>query len=180
MSGHVGLKNSRDITWNRLYKSSHLHGMPNYSHLSYRQHIDFALHKLMKHTNLKIKHAACLHIAHILHHATFRPTQQSTQTTMVNAPKKNFRHFQRANMANQQSVPHDDIIRRMKPSVAWRQKESEPLGHCAACEPKEACGGEPTGNADMMQWSGRTMDGGLCWESNRCRKEQSCSRRDSD
>jgi len=39
-------------------------------------------------TNLDIQDAACLHIVHILQHPTSRPTK-STQTTMVNAPKKN-------------------------------------------------------------------------------------------
>jgi hypothetical protein len=43
---------------------------------------------MSKHTNLDIKDAACLHIVHILQHPTSRPTK-STQTAMVNAPKKN-------------------------------------------------------------------------------------------
>jgi len=38
-------------------------------------------------------------------------------------------------MANQQSEPHDDIIKRMKARVALNQKESERLGHCVACDP---------------------------------------------
>jgi len=51
---------------------------------------DFALFKMSKHTNLDIKDTACLHIVHNLQHPTSRPTTNSTQTTMVNAPKKNF------------------------------------------------------------------------------------------
>ena len=45
---------------------------------------------MSKHTNLDIKDSACLHIVHILQHPTSRPTTKSTQTAMVNAPKKNF------------------------------------------------------------------------------------------
>jgi len=45
---------------------------------------------MSKRTNLDIKDAACLHIVHNLQYPTSRPTTKSTQTTMVNAPKKNF------------------------------------------------------------------------------------------
>jgi len=45
---------------------------------------------MSKRTNFDIKDAACLHIVHNLQHPTSRLTTQSTQTTMVNAPKKNF------------------------------------------------------------------------------------------
>ena len=45
--------------------------------------------KMSKRTNFDIKDAACLHIVHNLQHLTSRLTTQSTQTTMVNAPKKN-------------------------------------------------------------------------------------------
>jgi len=45
---------------------------------------------MSKRTNLDIKDAACLHIVHNLQHPTSCPTTKSTQTTMVNAPKKNF------------------------------------------------------------------------------------------
>jgi hypothetical protein len=44
---------------------------------------------MIKHTNLDIKDAACLHIVHILQHPTFRPTTKSIQTAMINTPKKN-------------------------------------------------------------------------------------------
>ena len=46
--------------------------------------------KMSKRTNLDIKDAACLHIVHYLQHPTSRITTQSTQTAMVNAPKRNF------------------------------------------------------------------------------------------
>jgi len=41
-------------------------------------------------TNLDIKDATGLHIVHKLQHPTSRPTANSTQTTIVNATKKNF------------------------------------------------------------------------------------------
>jgi len=45
---------------------------------------------MSKRTNFDIKDAACLHIVHNLQHPTSCLTTQSTQTTMVNTPKKNF------------------------------------------------------------------------------------------
>jgi len=48
------------------------------------------LFEMSKRTNLDIKDAAYLHIVHNLQHPTSRPTTNSTQTTMVNALKKNF------------------------------------------------------------------------------------------
>jgi len=45
---------------------------------------------MSQHTNLEIKDSACLHMVHNLQHPTSRPTTKSMQTTMVNAPKKNF------------------------------------------------------------------------------------------
>jgi hypothetical protein len=51
---------------------------------------DFALFKMSKRTNLDVKDAACLHIVHNLQHPTSHPTIKSTQTTLINAPKKIF------------------------------------------------------------------------------------------
>jgi len=45
---------------------------------------------MSNHTNLDIKDAAHLNIVHNLQHPTSRTTTNSTKTTMVNAPKKNF------------------------------------------------------------------------------------------
>jgi hypothetical protein len=45
---------------------------------------------MSKRTNLDTKDAVCLHIVHNLQHPTSCPTKMSTQTTMVNLPKKNF------------------------------------------------------------------------------------------
>jgi len=43
----------------------------------------------MKFTNLDIIDAACLYVVHILQHPTSRPSTESTQNTVVNAPKMN-------------------------------------------------------------------------------------------
>jgi len=67
-----------------------LYGEPNYSRCIDSQKGGFALLWMSKRTNLDIIDAACLHIVHILQHPTSRPTTKSMQTTMVNAPKKNF------------------------------------------------------------------------------------------
>jgi len=48
------------------------------------------LFEMSKRTILDIKDAAYRHIVHNLQHPTSRPTTNSTKTTMVNAPKKNF------------------------------------------------------------------------------------------
>jgi hypothetical protein len=58
--------------------------------LLYSQVEDFAVFQMSKRNNLDIKDAACLHIVHNLQHPTSRLTTKSMQTTMVNAPKKNF------------------------------------------------------------------------------------------
>jgi hypothetical protein len=65
---------------------------------------------MSKRTNLDLKDAACLHVFHLLQHPTSRP-KKSTQTTMVNAQKKNFRHLWWADMANHQSRQPNNIIK---------------------------------------------------------------------
>jgi len=57
-------------------------------HFSESQNADFALCMLFKHTNFDIKDAPCLHMVHMLQPPKSRPTTESTQTTMVNDPKK--------------------------------------------------------------------------------------------
>ena len=46
--------------------------------------------RMSKRTNLDIKDAAYVHIVHNIQHPTYRATTKYTQTTIVNAPKKNF------------------------------------------------------------------------------------------
>jgi len=67
-----------------------LYCLPSYSQCIDSQKADFALFKVIKHTNLDINEAACLHIVHILQHQTSHPTTKSPQTAMVNALNKNF------------------------------------------------------------------------------------------
>jgi len=45
-------------------------------------------------------------------------------------------HFWQADTVFRQSVPHYDVIRWMQARAAWKQKWSEPLGYCAACDPQ--------------------------------------------
>ena len=61
-----------------------------YSNFSGSQNADFALFKLIKCTNHDTKDTACLLIVHIFQHWTSHPSTNSTQSTMVNALKKNF------------------------------------------------------------------------------------------
>jgi hypothetical protein len=70
--------------------------------------------------NLDIKYSVCIHVVYILQYPTSGPTSRSTQHTMVN-----FHPFQQANMANQQTTPHVDVIKQMMPGAASRPKESE-------------------------------------------------------
>jgi hypothetical protein len=75
---------------------------------------DFALFKMSKLTNFDIKDAACLDIVHYLQHPTSCLTTQSTQTTMVNAPKKNI-----------SPLPAGRNGKSTKRSTQWRHQETE-------------------------------------------------------
>jgi len=44
--------------------------------------------------------------------------------------------FRWGNPANQQCIQHDHVIKWMKAKAAWKQKEFEPFGHCAASDAK--------------------------------------------
>jgi len=50
--------------------------------------------------------------------------------------KRAFHHSRQANTANRHSGSQDDIIKPIMARAAWKQTESEPLGHCAACNAK--------------------------------------------
>jgi len=69
-----------------------------------------------------------------IQHLAQQHSQHNLQWLMLH--QRTFCYFRRANMANAQSIPHNDIIQQMKPTVASKQTESEPLGHCATCESK--------------------------------------------
>jgi len=66
-----------------------MYGYHCYFQFSDGRNVDYALFKLMKHTNLDIIDAACLYVVHILQHPASRPSTESTQNTVVNAPKMN-------------------------------------------------------------------------------------------
>ena len=102
-------------------------------------------------------------------------SQHKLQWSMLR--KRTFRHLLPADMANRQSVQPNDIIKWMKARAAWRQKESERWGHCAAWDPKEACSAETTRNTLLKQWRNRKMDWGLCWERDRWGRKASWRRR---
>jgi len=93
---------------------------------------------MSKLTNLDINLAACLHNVHNLQHPTSRPTTKSTKTTMVNAPKTNFSPLPAGRYGKSKSGLPNDVIKQMTARAAWRQRESEPLGHCAAWDPKRS------------------------------------------
>jgi len=69
---------------------------------------------MSKRTNLDIKDAGCIHVVHNLQHPTSRPTTKSTQTTMVNAPKKNF-----------STLPAGRYGKSTKRSTQWRHHANE-------------------------------------------------------
>jgi len=105
---------------------------------------DFALFKMSKHTNLDIKDAACLHIVHNLQYPTSRPTTKLTPTTTVRARNNDSLPLLAGKYGNRQSRPPNDVIKRMKARVAWKQKESEPLGIAQLATQNKACGREIT------------------------------------
>jgi hypothetical protein len=57
---------------------------------------------------------------------------------MVYLPKRCFLHFQRANQANPHRSPLIDVIKRIKPREASREKGSERWNHCEACDVKKS------------------------------------------
>jgi len=78
--------------------------------------------------------ASILSILCNMQHLARQQSQRKRQWSMLE--ERIFRHFKLANMANRQSCPPNDVIKRMKASEAWKQNESEPLGLCAACDSK--------------------------------------------
>jgi len=54
------------------------------------QNAEFAMFRLINHAICDISDAACFRIIHIMYHPTSSDTTKSTQTTQVNAPKKDF------------------------------------------------------------------------------------------
>jgi len=115
--------------------------------------------------------ASILSISCNTQHLAYLQSQHKLQWSML--WKRTFGNFRRAHRANRQSCPHDDVIMRMKARVASKQKESEPLGHCAAGNQKEACGWEWTRNALLNQWREREINQRSFEERNRWGKKAS-------
>jgi len=88
---------------------------------------------MSKHTNLDIKDAACLHIVHNWQQPTSRPTTSSTQSTMVNAPKKHFSPLLagRYGKSRKRSTQQRHHANEGKSGLE-AERESEHIGHCGA------------------------------------------------
>jgi len=86
------------------------------------------------------------------------PQQGQHKIQWLMLRKTSFRHFRRANMANRRSIPHDDVIWRIKTRVAWTERGSESWEHCAACDPKRSLrrrnDGKRTSQATKRERSG--------------------------
>jgi len=82
----------------------------------------------------KTQLASILSISGNMQHLAQQQSEYLLQWSMLQ--EKTFRHFRRADTANRQRGLPNDVIEQMKARAAWRQQESEPLGHCVACDPK--------------------------------------------
>jgi hypothetical protein len=71
-----------------------------------------------------------------MQHLAQQQSQHKLQWSILG--KRTFRHIWQASMANQHSGPHNVIIKRMEVRAALKKKESDPLGHWAAGEPKRS------------------------------------------
>jgi len=72
-------------------------------------------------------------------------SQQKIQWSMLR--KGTFRHYRQANKPNQQSAPHDDVIKLIKERAAWKQNGLQPWERCAACDPQRSL---QRGKADKL------------------------------
>jgi len=52
--------------------------------------------------------------------------------------RRTFRHSRQAGTVNRQSDQPNHVIMQMKARAGWMQRESEPLGHCAAWDPERS------------------------------------------
>jgi len=84
----------------------------------------------------KTQLASILSICCNIQHPAQQQSQHKLQWSMLQ--RRTFHHFRLANTATWKCVLHDDIINQMRARAASKQKEHEPLGHCAACDPKRS------------------------------------------
>jgi len=115
-----------------------LYDQPNYSHFIDSQTPDFALFKMIQRTNLdtKMQLASILPISFNIKHLAQHQSQHKLQCSRNR--HRTFCHFRGENTANWKSGPHDNVIMWMKAPTAWKQKDSKPRGHWAACDPKRS------------------------------------------
>jgi len=76
--------------------------------------------------------SVCCNIQHLVH----QHNQHNIQWSMLQI--RTMHHYQKVNTANRQSIPHDNIIKRIKVIAAWMQNGFELLIRCTAWEPKRS------------------------------------------
>jgi len=82
----------------------------------------------------KTQLASILSISCDIQHLAQQHCQHKLQWAML--WKSTYRHFRWANMANRPSSSPNNVINRIKERPTQEQTLTEPLGHCAACNPK--------------------------------------------
>jgi hypothetical protein len=90
----------------------------------------------------KMQLASILSITCNIQHLAQQQSQCKLQYSMLQI--RLFRKFRWENVANHQISPHKKFIKQMMPSAAWKQRESDPLGHCALYNPKRSL--QPSNN----------------------------------
>jgi len=78
--------------------------------------------------------ASILSMSCNIQHLAQQQWQRKIKWSMLR--KRYFLHFRRAEKVNRQCGLLNHIIKWITERVAWRPKESEPLGHCVAWDPK--------------------------------------------
>jgi len=71
-----------------------------------------------------------------IQHLAQQQSQHKTQLSMFQ--KRTFPHFRWANTGNEDSNPHDNVIKSRQDTVAWRLNVSEHWEHCTAYDLKRS------------------------------------------
>jgi len=83
-----------------------------------------------------------------IQHLAQQQGQNKIQWSMLR--KRTFHHFRQANMANQQSIPPDDVFRQIMATVAWWQKGFRALGVLCSLRSKKKLAGEKRWATDFV------------------------------
>ena len=67
-----------------------------------------------------------------IQHLVHQQSQHKIRLSML--WNRTFPHYGLANTANRQTTPHDDVLKRIQATAAWKQNVSEPWEGCAACD----------------------------------------------